>query len=394
VSTRVRNSLQAARRDTGGPLLEVEDLRTSFETALGVVRAVDGVSFTLARGRSLGIVGESGSGKTILSRSIMGLLPRRNVIREGSVRFEGVELTTMSLRQRRNIWGAEMAMIFQDPMTSLNPVMKVGKQIAEPLRIHLDMSRSDATATALRLLEDVGIPEPEKRLGQYPHELSGGMRQRIMIAMALACGPTLLFADEPTTALDVTVQAQILDLIQAQRQDRNMSVILVTHDLGVVAGHTDEIIVMYAGQIVERAPTPVLFSEMRMPYTEALLESIPKLDDPSHTRLRAIAGRPPDLINPPKGCRFSPRCPYVQDRCVAEAPPLFEAETPGHTFACWYPVGSDVWKATKARLAEAGVGEIRTADVEAPEAQAAEAATLAVDPIVDLPPAPNVVGPD
>jgi peptide/nickel transport system ATP-binding protein len=272
--------------------------------------------------------------------------------------------------------------------------MKVGKQIAEPLRIHLDMSRSDATATALRLLEDVGIPEPEKRLGQYPHELSGGMRQRIMIAMALACGPTLLFADEPTTALDVTVQAQILDLIQAQRQDRNMSVILVTHDLGVVAGHTDEIIVMYAGQIVERAPTPVLFSEMRMPYTEALLESIPKLDDPSHTRLRAIAGRPPDLINPPKGCRFSPRCPYVQDRCVAEAPPLFEAETPGHTFACWYPVGSDVWKATKARLAEAGVGEIRTADVAAPEAQAAEAATLAVDPIVDLPPAPNVAGPD
>ena len=394
MSTRVRSNLQASRRDNMGPLLEVENLRTSFETALGVVGAVDGVSFTLARGRALGIVGESGSGKTILSRSIMGLLPRRNVIREGSVRFEGMELTTMSLRQRRNIWGAEMAMIFQDPMTSLNPVMKVGKQIAEPLRIHLDMSRSDATATALRLLEDVGIPEPEKRLGQYPHELSGGMRQRIMIAMALACGPTLLFADEPTTALDVTVQAQILDLIQAQRQDRNMSVILVTHDLGVVAGHTDEIIVMYAGQIVERAPTPVLFSEMRMPYTEALLESIPKLDDPSHTRLRAIAGRPPDLIHPPKGCRFSPRCPYVQDRCLAEPPPLVEAETPGHTFACWYPVGSDVWKATKARMAEAGFGEIRAVDVAAPEAQAAEAATLAVDPIVDLPHAPNAADAD
>jgi peptide/nickel transport system ATP-binding protein len=394
MSTRMRSNLQASRRDNAGPLLEVENLRTSFETALGVVGAVDGVSFSLARGRSLGIVGESGSGKTILSRSIMGLLPRRNVIREGSVRFEGMELTTMSLRQRRNIWGAEMAMIFQDPMTSLNPVMKVGKQIAEPLRIHLDMSRSDATATALRLLEDVGIPEPEKRLGQYPHELSGGMRQRIMIAMALACGPTLLFADEPTTALDVTVQAQILDLIQAQRQDRNMSVILVTHDLGVVAGHTDEIIVMYAGQIVERAPTPVLFSEMRMPYTEALLESIPKLDDPSHTRLRAIAGRPPDLIHPPKGCRFSPRCPYAQDRCVAEPPPLVEAETPGHTFACWYPVGSDVWKATKARLAEAGFGEIRMVDVAAPEAQAAEAATLAVDPIVVLPPVPNAADAD
>ena len=189
----------------------------------------------------------------------------------------------------------------------------------------------------------------------------------------------------------MTVQAQILDLIQAQRQDRNMSVILVTHDLGVVAGHTDEIIVMYAGQIVERAPTPVLFSEMRMPYTEALLESIPKLDDPSHTRLRAIAGRPPDLINPPTGCRFSPRCPYAQDRCLTEQPPLVEAETPGHTFACWYPVGSDVWKATKARLAEAGVGEIRSSD---PDALAADAATLAVDPIVDLPPAPNPAGGD
>jgi peptide/nickel transport system ATP-binding protein len=227
--------------------------------------------------------------------------------------------------------------------------MKIGKQLSEPLRIHLDMSRADAKATALRLLEDVGIPEPEKRLSQYPHELSGGMRQRVMIAMALACGPMLLFADEPTTALDVTVQAQILDLIQAQRTDRNMSVILVTHDLGVVAGHTDEIIVMYAGQVVEQAPTPVLFSEMRMPYTEALLESIPKLDNPSHTPLRAIAGRPPDLINPPKGCRFSPRCPYAQERCLVEPPPLVEAETRGHKFACWYPVGSPVWKEVKAR---------------------------------------------
>ena len=281
------------------------------------------------------------------------------------MRFEGQELTTMSLTQRRDIWGAEMAMIFQDPMTSLNPVMKVGKQIAEPLRIHLDMSRADAKATALRLLEDVGIPEPDKRLEQYPHELSGGMRQRVMIAMSLACGPTLLFADEPTTALDVTVQAQILDLIQAQRKDRNMSVILVTHDLGVVAGNTDEIIVMYAGQVVEQAPTPVLFSEMRMPYTEALLESIPKLDDPSHTRLRAIAGRPPDLINPPTGCRFSPRCPYVQDRCRAEAPPLAEAETPGHSYACWYPVGSEVWQEVKLRTS-AGDGRASVAAGAAP----------------------------
>jgi peptide/nickel transport system ATP-binding protein len=346
-----RPSLQGGTRPQAGPLLEVEDLSTHFQTMLGIVRAVDGVSFTLDRGRSLGIVGESGSGKTILARSIMGLLPKRNVYRNGSVRFEGKELTTMSLTERRDIWGAEMAMIFQDPMTSLNPVMKVGKQISEPLRIHLDMTRADAKATALRLLEDVGIPEPEKRLDQYPHELSGGMRQRIMIAMALACGPTLLFADEPTTALDVTVQAQILDLIQGQRKDRNMSVILVTHDLGVVAGHTDEIIVMYAGQIVEQAPTPVLFREMRMPYTEALLESIPKLDNPSHTRLRAIPGRPPDLINPPKGCRFSPRCPYAQDKCREDPPPLVEAETRGHLYACWYPVGSPVWHEIKARAA-------------------------------------------
>ena len=365
MSTHASREAPVVGRAYAGPLLEVEGLRTYFETALGVVKAVDGVSFSLARGRSLGIVGESGSGKTILSRSIMGLLPRRNVIREGSVRFEGQELTTMSLTQRRDIWGAEMAMIFQDPMTSLNPVMKVGKQIAEPLRIHLDMSRADAKATALRLLEDVGIPEPDKRLEQYPHELSGGMRQRVMIAMSLACGPTLLFADEPTTALDVTVQAQILDLIQAQRKDRNMSVILVTHDLGVVAGNTDEIIVMYAGQVVEQAPTPVLFSEMRMPYTEALLESIPKLDDPSHTRLRAIAGRPPDLINPPTGCRFSPRCPYVQDRCRAEAPPLAEAETPGHSYACWYPVGSEVWQEVKLRTS-AGDGRASVAAGAAP----------------------------
>jgi oligopeptide/dipeptide ABC transporter ATP-binding protein len=352
--SRPSRQLQAERRAHPGPLLEVEDLSTHFETALGVVRAVDGVSLSLDRGRALGIVGESGSGKTILSRSVMGLLPKRNVVRKGSVRFEGLELTEMSLTERRAIWGAEMAMIFQDPMTSLNPVMKIGKQVSETLRIHLDMSRADAMATTVRLLEDVGIPEAEQRLAQYPHELSGGMRQRVMIAMALACGPALLFADEPTTALDVTVQAQILDLIEAQRKDRNMSVILVTHDLGVVAGHTDEIIVMYAGQVVEQAPTSVLFREMRMPYTEALMESIPKLEDPSHTKLRAIPGRPPDLIHPPKGCRFSPRCPYVQDRCRDEPPPLTEAETAGHRYACWYPVGSPVWQEVQARRAADG----------------------------------------
>jgi peptide/nickel transport system ATP-binding protein len=214
------------------------------------------------------------------------------------------------------------------------------------------MNREGARATALRLLQDVGIPEPEKRLDQYPHELSGGMRQRAMIAIALACGPTLLFADEPTTALDVTVQAQILDLIQEQRQDRNMSVVLVTHDLGVVAGHTDEIIVMYAGKVVERAATSVLFTEMKHPYTEALMRSIPKVEDPSHTRLIAIGGRPPDLIRPPAGCRFAPRCPYAQPKCVVDEPPLMATSTPGHVHACWFPVGSDDWAAKQEEIAK------------------------------------------
>ncbi len=338
-----QNQTQAGRRaGYDGPLLEVTDLRTHFNTALGVVRAVDGVSFTLERGQSLGIVGESGCGKTILTRSIMGLLPKRNTIREGSIVFEGRELSTMSLKQRREIWGAEMSMIFQDPMTSLNPVMKIGKQIGESLRVHLEMSRADARATSLRLLQDVGIPEPEKRLDQHAFELSGGMRQRVMIALALACGPTVLFADEPTTALDVTVQAQILNLIQQQRSDRNMSLVLVTHDLGVVAGHTDQIIVMYAGKIVEKAPTKTLFADMKMPYTEALFRSIPKLEEPSHSKLTTIGGRPPNLISPPTGCRFSPRCPYATDKCRNEEPPLVEV-TPGHSYACFHPVGSQRW---------------------------------------------------
>jgi peptide/nickel transport system ATP-binding protein len=337
-------------RPQAGVLLDVENLRTHFETPRGVVRAVDGVTFTLERGRALGIVGESGSGKTILSRSIMGLLPKRGVHRGGSVRFEGVDMATLDARALRRFWGQEMAMIFQDPMSSLNPLMKIGRQISEPLTVHLGMSSDDASATAERLLTDVGIPEATRRLEQYPHELSGGMRQRVMIAIALACGPTLLFADEPTTALDVTVQAQILDLLQEQRRDRNMSLILVTHDLGVVAGHTDEIAVMYAGKVVEKAPTRVLFERMKMPYTEALLESIPKVEDPSHTRLRVIPGRPPDLVNPPQGCRFAPRCPYAQERCWEEEPQLTEAETPGHTYACWYPVGSPEQLEIKARL--------------------------------------------
>jgi peptide/nickel transport system ATP-binding protein len=348
--------IQATTRDIDGPLLELRDVTTHFKTQRGLVRAVDGVSFTLERGKSLGIVGESGSGKTILSRSIMGLLPPRGTVRGGSIRFEGREIGNLDRKAMRSVWGKEMAMIFQDPMTSLNPVMKIGRQIAEPLRIHLGMTKENALATAERLIQDVRIPEARRRLEQYPHEMSGGMRQRVMIAIALACGPTLLFADEPTTALDVTVQAQILDLLGEQRRDRNMSLILVTHDLGVVAGHTDEIAVMYGGKLVEKAPTTSLFANMKMPYTEALLHSIPKLEDRSHTRLNAIPGRPPDLVNPPKGCRFAPRCQYAQDRCHAEEPPLVEAtDDPGHLYACWYPVGSAEHLEIKQRLTDTPV---------------------------------------
>jgi peptide/nickel transport system ATP-binding protein len=259
--------LQTEGRIESGVLLEVTDLRTHFRTERGLVRAVDGVTFSLERGKSLGVVGESGSGKTVLSRSIMGLLPSTAVV-SGSVLFAGQEIVGLEPRQMRHLWGREMSMVFQNPMVSLNPVMKIGKQIIEPLEIHLGMGRTDARETAVELLREVRIPEPERRLNQYPHELSGGMRQRVMIAIALACGPTLLFADEPTTALDVTVQAQILEVILEQRAERNMSLILVTHDLGVVAGHTDHIVVMYAGKVVEAAPTTTLFADMKMPYTK------------------------------------------------------------------------------------------------------------------------------
>ena len=292
------------------------------------MRAVDGVSFTLERGRTLGVVGESGSGKTVLSRSIMGLLPRSNVERTGTIRYEGTDISDYSQSEMRHVWGPEMAMVFQDPMTSLNPVMKIGAQITESLRYHLDMGKDEANDLAVALLTSVGIPEPAKRVKEYPHQLSGGMRQRVVIAIALACGPKLLFADEPTTALDVTVQAQILNLLDAQQRERYMAMILVTHDLGVVAGRADDIAVMYAGKIVEKAPAARLFASMRMPYTEALLESIPKLEYRSHTRLASIAGRPPDLVNPPTGCSFAPRCRYAQERCLEEEPPLVPAERP------------------------------------------------------------------
>jgi len=363
-------------------LLEVRNVTTRFKTERGLVQAVSDVSFSLERGRTLGIVGESGSGKSVLSRSIMGLLPRSTTERSGQVIFEGKEISGLNDAQYRELWGDEMAMIFQDPMTALNPVMKIGKQITESLRFHLDMSKSDARDTAVALLKAVKIPEAEKRFSSYPHEMSGGMRQRVVIAVALACGPKLLFADEPTTALDVTVQAQILDLLAEQQRERYMAMILVTHDLGVVAGRADEIAVMYAGRIVEQAPTDVLFREMKMPYTEALLSAIPKLDDPSHTRLAAIGGRPPDLVNPPKGCAFSPRCPYVQDRCREEAPPLTPSPTaPEHRFACFYPVGSPETEAIRLEIAA------RRMMSSAPQARVPEPPPIVADAGV-VPPAP------
>jgi peptide/nickel transport system ATP-binding protein len=321
-------------------LLEVTDVATWFDTDRGLVHAVDGVSFVLERGRTLGIVGESGSGKTVLSRSIMGLLPKKDVVRSGSIRFEGVEIGQATPKQMRKYWGTSMAMVFQDPMTALNPVMKIGQQITESINTHLDVTRAFARELAVSLLESVRVPDPERRMGEYPHQLSGGLRQRVCIAVALACGPQLLLADEPTTALDVTVQAQVLDVLEAQQRERFMALLLVTHDLGVVAGRADEVLVMYAGQVVEKASTATLFSDMKMPYTEALLQSIPKVTEPSHTRLAAIPGRPPDLVDPPQGCRFAARCLYVQDRCREEQPPLRPGLTPGHEFRCWFPVGT------------------------------------------------------
>ena len=348
MSTNDRNEVE--------PLIETVDLRTHFRTPRGIASAVDGISIQIRRGQSLGVVGESGSGKTVLSRSMMGLLPRNGVIREGSVRYGGKEIGGRTPKEMREVWGREMAMIFQDPMTSLNPVMKVGKQVTESLRLHLGMSSSEAMAVAEKIFRDVRIPEPTRRLDQYPHELSGGMRQRVMIAIALACGPNMLFADEPTTALDVTVQAQILELLSEQIRDRNMSMLLVTHNLGVVAGYTDEIAVMYGGKVVERAPTKTLFSKVKMPYTEALLQSIPRLDQPSHSRLAMIPGRPPDLVNPPEGCRFAPRCAYARDRCRTEEPPLVAAESPDHTFACHFPVGSPEYHERKVELSRSTAG--------------------------------------
>jgi peptide/nickel transport system ATP-binding protein len=319
------------------PLLSVEGVTVDLPTPRGALRAVDGVDLSLAPGSTLGIVGESGCGKTMLSRAILQLLPKRARL-GGRVMFAGRDLVSLAPEDLRRLRGPELAVVFQDPMTSLNPVLTIGTQIVETLQAHLGMETPAAYRRGAELLAEVGIPAPEQRLRQYPHQLSGGMRQRVAIAIAISCEPRLLIADEPTTALDVTVQAQILDLLAREQRHRHMAMILITHDLGVVAGRTDEVAVMYAGRVVERAPTPALFSRMRMPYTEALLAAIPKLDSPPHTPLPAIAGRPPDQTRPLQGCSFEPRCRYADDRCRAAKPPLADPQQAGGLYACWHPL--------------------------------------------------------
>ena len=320
------------------PLFEIENLEITFDTARGPLKAVRGVSLVIYKGESIGIVGESGSGKTVMSRASMGLLRGRRVKRTGSVKLDGQELLTLSNEEIRGLWGTKMAMIFQDPMTALNPVRKIGSQFNESLVKRLGMSKEDAGKRTLELLTLVRMPEPEKVISKFPHQLSGGMRQRVMIAMAIACNPSLLFADEPTTALDVTVQAQVLELLADLREKLNMAMVIVTHDLGVVAGYTDRIAVMYGGEIVELATTPDLFADTKMPYTQALMESIPRLDRKVGDRLPAIGGTPPDPTLERNSCGFADRCRFATDKCRTQHPELVDAGN-GHLYRCFFPLG-------------------------------------------------------
>jgi peptide/nickel transport system ATP-binding protein len=313
-------------------LLELRRLAVSFATDDGTVQAVDGIDLALQRGRTLGLVGESGCGKSVTSLAVMGLLPPENARVSGEVHFEGRDLLKIAPNELRDLRGARLAMIFQEPMTSLNPAYTIGNQIVEAIQRHQGLGAAEARARAIEVLKLVRISNPEKRVDDYPHKLSGGMRQRAMIAMALACGPQLLIADEPTTALDVTIQAQILDLMRGLRRDTGTAIILITHDLGVVAEMADDVAVMYAGQIVERAPVQSLFARPEHPYTVGLLGSIPKLDQ-KRERLPSIEGRVPDMAHPPEGCRFAARCPFVEPACRDAIPPLVEV-APDHLTRC------------------------------------------------------------
>ena len=315
-------------------LLEVKDLSTYFFTPEGVVKAVDGISYDLQEGETLGLVGESGCGKSVSALSIMRLIQRPGRTVAGEVTFNGQDLLALDDAEMRRIRGKDMAMIFQEPMTSLNPVLTIGKQLTEALVLHLGMDQHAANNRAGELLEMVGIPEGAGRLADYPHQFSGGMRQRVMIAMALSCDPKMLIADEPTTALDVTIQAQILELVKKLGEETGTAVLIITHNLGVVARYADRVNVMYAGKIIERGTARDIYTNPRHPYTIGLLNSVPRLDEPRKEQLAPIEGSPPDLIGLPIGCAFRPRCKYAIDRCAVEYPPLIEVAE-GHTAACW-----------------------------------------------------------
>jgi oligopeptide transport system ATP-binding protein len=317
-------------------LLEVKGLETRFYTQEGVVKAVNGIEYSLGEGQTLGIVGESGCGKSVSVLSMMRLIPSPpGKITAGQVLFDGRDLLKMDMEEIRHVRGNRIAMVFQDPMTSLNPVLTIARQVTEALELHMGMDRTQATKRCVELLEMVGIPQAAERIRDYPHQFSGGMRQRVMIAMALSCNPQILIADEPTTALDVTIQAQIVDLVKRLRDEIGMAVIWITHDLGVVAGLVDRVNVMYAGFIVEMGPVQEIYSRPRHPYTIGLLGSLPRLDESTHEKLRSIEGLPPDLISPPVGCPFAPRCDYVGERCLTENPAL-EPVGRDHSAACWY----------------------------------------------------------
>jgi oligopeptide/dipeptide ABC transporter ATP-binding protein len=320
------------------PLLAMSDLRVHFSHGGRRITAVDGLSYTVPAGHTLASIGESGSGKTVSSRAIVGLLPETAKV-SGSIRFEGRELLGLSDREMRRHRGADIAMVFQDPSRSLNPTMRVGAQITEALRAHQQLDRQAARQRAIELLAVVRLPLPEQRFFEYPHQLSGGMRQRVVIAIALASDPKLLIADEATTALDVTTQAQIMELLRDLQRQFGMALVMISHDLGLAASFADEVMVMYAGRAVEQAPTRELFANVRMPYTKALLEAIPRVERPPHAPLPVVPGRPPDLAALPSGCPFHPRCPNAQDLCHETAPPFEEGE-PGHRWACWFPCGT------------------------------------------------------
>lgn len=319
-------------------ILEVRNLRTRFHIAEGTIYAVNGISFHLKRAETIAVVGESGCGKSVTMMSILRLIPvPPGEICSGEALYNSVDLLKLSDEELQHIRGKEIAMVFQDPMTALNPVLSIGRQLSEPLRIHYGLDRREIRQRSIELLAKVGIPDPDRSLNEYPHQFSGGQRQRIMIAMALACSPSILIADEPTTALDVTIQAQIVELIQSLRQDINMAVIWITHDLGVVAGLADRVIVMYAGYILEEALVDDLYHTPLHPYTQALLAALPRVDQRRDRRLRSIPGAPPNLLVEPKGCPYTARCEWVMPRCIAEMPPLFESSST-HRVACWLDV--------------------------------------------------------